>query len=117
MLYTSFFSLIFLGLVFTSTSASATRTKEALEQFDVKSLKLWIVYKNKCGTHAVLLDPKGYSYTIQLGSYVGKDVGMVTKITKNKIFLREVYQDDSGEWKERDAFIEKQNFVSSRLHQ
>jgi type IV pilus assembly protein PilP len=99
-------------MLITSSWAEATRTREALEQFDLESLKFWHMYQDKCGVYAVILDSKGYAYHVRRGMYVGRNFGVVTKISKDRIHLREVYQKPDETWEEKDAFLKR--WVSSR---
>lgn len=61
--------------------------------------------RDKCGFLALVLDAKGFVYYVRRGQYVGKNFGVVTKITKDSMFLKEVYQRNDGEWEERPAVM------------
>ena len=45
---------------------------------------------------------------IKLGEYIGLDFGMVTKITDQEIVLKELIQDSSGDWSERQTSLQLQ---------
>lgn len=94
-------------LILLSPKSQAERIRESLEQFDLASLRLYEVYKDKCGMLASILDPNGYVHTVRRGNYVGKNFGMIMRISKNKIFLREVYLAGPDDWQEREVFMEK----------
>ena len=94
-------------MLMASSWAEASRTREALEQFDLESLRFWNMYQDKCGLYATILDSKGYAYYVRRGMYVGRNFGIVAKISKDRILLRELYQKADGIWEERDAFMKR----------
>ena len=87
--------------------AEATRTKEALEQFALESINFIGLARDECGLIALVTDPKGYGYYVRAGNFVGRNFGRVTKISKDRIHLREIVQKPNGDWEERDAFIDR----------
>lgn len=99
--------IVFVSLILFSSESQAERTKESLEQFDLASLRILGVHKEKCGMHASILDPNGYLHTVRKGNYAGKNSGMIVRISKSKIYVKEVYLAAPGDWQERVVFIEK----------
>ncbi|MEO8408461.1 MAG: pilus assembly protein PilP, partial [Oxalobacteraceae bacterium] len=62
----------------------------------------------KPGLSYALLQVDKTVYQIKAGNYVGQNFGMVTKVTETVIEIKEVVQDASGEWTERQAKLELQ---------
>ena len=88
------------------------RNKEELEQFDLEALQLvgWISQDeesiNDFGDselYGIIVDSNSSIHRVGVGNYLGKDFGKVTEIQQDRIILREIYQDSSGRWQERDA--------------
>jgi Tfp pilus assembly protein PilP len=92
----------------TSTAVNATRIQEALEQFELSSLKLVSLSPNPEPRlrSAYIQDPKGYWYLVIEGSYMGKDQGRIREISVKGIHLVEIVPDGSGGWKEVEVLVE-----------
>jgi type IV pilus assembly protein PilP len=58
-------------------------------------------------TYALLQTDKSV-FQVKVGNYVGQNLGMVTRITDSEVDIKEVIQDASGEWVEREAKLELQ---------
>lgn len=83
------------------------RRREALESYPLDSLHM-VGTLSKAGlTYAVLRADKSI-YRVKVGNYIGQNFGMITKITDTEVDLKEVVQDASGEWVEREAKLELQ---------
>ncbi|MFZ6638124.1 pilus assembly protein PilP [Undibacterium sp. TC4M20W] len=84
-----------------------TRPREALESFPMDSLKMvGTIEKNKLVYALVQVDKTVYQ--AKLGSYLGQNFGMVTKISENEIEIKETVQDAAGDWTERQSKLELQ---------
>lgn len=85
------------------------RPKEALEEFPLESLKMvGFVYRGKAG-HAVVRAPDGKLHSVSVGNYVGMNFGLITKITDTQVFIKEVVQDSTGDWSDRDSSLQLVN--------
>lgn len=83
------------------------RRREALESYPLDSMQM-VGTLSKAGlTYAVLRADKSF-YRVKVGNYIGQNFGMVTKISDTEVDLKEVVQDASGEWVEREAKLELQ---------
>lgn len=80
------------------------RPKEPLEAFPLESLKMVGVLQQAKHTFALVKADAGL-YRIRVGNYLGQNFGVVTKINGGEIFLRELIQDASGDWTERDSSL------------
>jgi len=89
--------------------AQAMRIGEYLEQFDLDSLSYVGMLSEQCGTKKVLkakiVDSNGFSHVVQAGNYIGRNFGVVTRIGKDRIEVREVFQGVSGAWNEKTTTL------------
>ena len=83
------------------------RRREALESYPLDTLHMVGTLSKPGMTYALILADKSV-YQVKVGNYIGQNLGMITKITDNEIELKEVVQDASGEWVEREAKLELQ---------
>jgi len=83
------------------------RPREALESFPMDSLKMvGTIEKNKMVYALVQVDKTVYQ--VKLGSYVGQNFGLITKISESEIEIKETVQDAAGDWTERQSKLELQ---------
>lgn len=83
------------------------RRKELLESYPLDAITMVGALNNRGMTLAVLrID--GNVHHAKVGNYVGTNFGMITNITEGTVHIKEVVQDASGEWVERDAKLELQ---------
>ena len=83
------------------------RPREALESFPMDSLKMvGTIEKNKMVYALVQVDKTVYQ--VKLGSYLGQNFGLITKISEGDIEIKETVQDAAGDWTERQAKLELQ---------
>ncbi len=68
-----------------------------LEQFDLSQLTVVAVVWGTGRPRALLEDPSGRGYVVQVGTPVGKNAGSVTSIDDNAVVVRETYEDYLGE--------------------
>ena len=81
------------------------RPKEALEDFPLENLKMvGYVKKSKVG-YAVVRAPDGKLHQVRAGNYVGMNFGLITKISDTEISIKEVVQDSTGDWSDRDSSL------------
>jgi type IV pilus assembly protein PilP len=62
----------------------------------------------KAGLSYALVQVDRSVYQAKVGNYIGQNFGMVTNITETEIEIKEIVQDASGEWVERQAKLELQ---------
>ncbi|MBI1773034.1 MAG: pilus assembly protein PilP [Burkholderiales bacterium] len=83
------------------------RPREALESFPMDSLKMvGTIEKNKMVYALVQVDKTVYQ--VKLGSYLGQNLGLITKISESDIEIKETVQDAAGDWTERLSKLELQ---------
>jgi type IV pilus assembly protein PilP len=83
------------------------RRKELLESYPLDAVKM-VGALNKRGMTFAVLQIDGAVHQAKVGNYVGTNFGMITHIDENAVHVKEVVQDASGEWVERDAKLELQ---------
>ncbi len=83
------------------------RPKEPLEAFPLESLKMVGVLQQGKQTYG-LVRADATLYRVKTGNYLGQNFGLITDITESEIKLRELVQDASGDWNERDSSLQLQ---------
>lgn len=79
----------------------STRPKEPLEAYDLEKLSMKGTLMKKGGIVAIIQTPDKSTYSAKVGSFMGQNFGVITKITETEITLKETVEDSSGEWVER----------------
>jgi type IV pilus assembly protein PilP len=88
-------------------SAELLRSKTALEGFALESLAM-VGILTKEGQNVALIRAESKIYQVSVGSYIGQNMGKVTKIEEARLTLRELVQDDLGEWSARTNMLNMQ---------
>ncbi len=83
------------------------RRREPLESYPLDTLKMVGTLEKPSAVFALLQADKTV-FQVKVGNYVGQNFGMVTKITDSGVELKEIVQDASGDWVERQAKLELQ---------
>lgn len=84
-----------------------TRPKEPLEAYPLESIKyVGSLTKNR-QTHAIV-SVDGALHQVKAGNYMGQNFGVVTRISETELSLRELVQDPSGDWVERNSALQLQ---------
>lgn len=89
------------------------RRKEELERYPLDSIKFVGLLRDAKLLYAVVTADKRV-YRVKIGNYMGQDFGMITDIQttpgldEGKLVLRELVQDPSGDWGERETVLEMQ---------
>lgn len=84
----------------------ADRPKQPLEEFPLDALRMvGTLKKPHQPIRAVIKDPKGTLYTIQVGGRIGQNYGKVVSIGEDGLEIKELMQDAGGEWIESKAMM------------
>jgi type IV pilus assembly protein PilP len=83
------------------------RRKEALEAYPLDVMGM-VGSVNKGGQPMALVRVDKLVYQVRVGNYLGQNFGKITKISETSVTLREIVQDATGEWVERNAQLELQ---------
>ena len=81
------------------------RRKEPLELMPLDVMKM-VGLLDKDGDKVGLLQVDKLLYRVKVGNYLGQNFGLIKDITNEAIVLREIVQDASGEWVERQAELQ-----------
>ncbi|MDA8445536.1 pilus assembly protein PilP [Paracidovorax valerianellae] len=83
------------------------RRKEPLEAYPLDTMAM-VGSLNKTGNPTALLKVDNLLYQVRVGNYLGQNYGRITQITETAIQLREVVQDATGDWIERQTTLDLQ---------
>lgn len=83
------------------------RRKEPLEAYPLDAMVM-VGSLNKSGLPTALLKIDNLLYQVRVGGYLGQSYGRITSITENAIVLREIVQDATGDWVERQTTLDLQ---------
>ncbi len=105
------FMQILIGAAKTAKPSIATpelaRNRTVLEGFPLESLTM-VGVLTKEGRNVALIRAEGKLYQVSVGSYMGQNLGKVTMIEETRITLRELVQDDLGDWSARTSRLTMQ---------
>jgi len=76
-----------------------------LESYDVTEMKIIAILWEKKKHFAVISLPDGKSYNVMDGAKVGSHGGVITKITKDTVVIRERIRDASGGMSARETVL------------
>ena len=82
------------------------RRKEALETYPLENLKMVGTLQQKKIMHALVKSPDNNLFRVRAGNYLGQNFGRVTAITETTIMLKEIVQDSSGSWEEKEQALQ-----------
>jgi type IV pilus assembly protein PilP len=92
-------------VVLLQSNPDGGRKKFYLEQFDLINLKYVGSIKFKNYFWALILDRDGNVHNLRIGDYLGQNSGKIKEILENKIIIRELRPNKSGQWNEFDVEI------------
>ena len=78
------------------------RRKEPLEAMPLDAMVM-VGSLQKQGQPTALVKVDRLLYQVRVGNYLGQNYGKIIRITENSIQLREIIQDVTGEWIERNT--------------
>jgi type IV pilus assembly protein PilP len=73
-----------------------------LEQFELGQIALQAVVWGTDKPRALVTDPQGRGYIVKEGTPIGKNSGLITRISDNTVVVREIYEDTLGGRTEKD---------------
>jgi type IV pilus assembly protein PilP len=89
------------------------RRKEELERYPLDQIKFVGLIRDTKLLYAVVTADKRI-YRVKIGNYMGQDFGMITDIQtspgldEGRLVMKELVQDPSGDWIERESVLEMQ---------
>jgi type IV pilus assembly protein PilP len=85
------------------------RPKEALEEFPLESLKMvGYLYQKNVG-YAVIRAGQGVDiklHRVKAGNHIGLNFGLIKEVTDTSVIIKELVQDSSGDWTERESILQ-----------
>lgn len=88
-------------------ASELNRRKEPLEAFPLDGMTM-VGSVSRDNKPQALLRVDSLLYQVKAGDYLGQNYGRIVRITETQIDLREIVQDASGEWIERNASLHLQ---------
>lgn len=85
------------------------RRREFLESFPLESLKMVGSLQQSKVIYALVKAPDGTLHRVKAGGYLGQDFGLVTGISESELKLKEIVQDNTGDWVERISTLMLEN--------
>ncbi len=79
-----------------------------LQRYELGELRFVGVIWGPAVTRALVEDAEGKGYTVSVGMKIGRNDGVVTRITNKEIFIREEFRDYSGSKVRRDSSLKLQ---------
>jgi type IV pilus assembly protein PilP len=79
-----------------------------LQRYDLGELKLVGVMWESRGYRALVEDAEGKGYTVTVGTRIGREGGVVSRITRDEVVVKEVQRDSSGARSERTNSLKLQ---------
>ena len=86
------------------------RRKEPLEAEPLDAIAMVGLLDRK-GQRVALVKVGPLLYQVRVGNYLGQNYGRITRISESDITLREIVQDGTGEWIERQAVLQLQEGI------
>jgi len=87
------------------------RRKEQLEDFPLDQIQM-VGYLNQNSVPVALVSVNKLLYQVKVGNYMGQNYGKIQSITSSGLVLREIVQDASGEWIEKQTNVPLQESAS-----
>lgn len=88
-------------------NAEKNRRKEELESYPLDSMAM-VGSLQRDGQQTALLRVNKLIYQVKPGNYLGQNYGRIIHIGESNMKLREVVQDPSGDWVERETTLDLQ---------
>jgi type IV pilus assembly protein PilP len=83
------------------------RNREVLENFPLESIRMVGRIADSRVTSA-LLQVDSIVYQAKVGNYAGQNFGRIVKINDSELFIKELVQDATGDWVQRETSIKIQ---------
>jgi len=78
------------------------RPREALENFDLKDLRMvGTLQRASGGLFALIRDSSGGIHRVRTGNYMGQNFGRIVSVSETRVDLIEIVPNGSGGWVER----------------
>ncbi len=85
------------------------RRREPLEAYPLENLKMVGTLQQKKDIFALIRTPDNNLFRVKAGNYVGQNFGRISTISESNIKLKEIVQDSSGSWEEKEQMLQLQD--------
>ncbi|HSD60298.1 MAG TPA: pilus assembly protein PilP [Burkholderiales bacterium] len=82
-----------------------SRRREALEEFPLDNLRMVGTMERKGTMFALIRSPDNNLVQVKPGDYIGQNFGRVTTVAEGEVKVKELMQEASGAWVEREASL------------
>ena len=82
------------------------RRKEPLEAYPLENLKMVGTLQQQKVMHALIKTPDNNLFRVRPGNYMGQNFGRIVAINETTIALKEIVQDSTGSWEEKDQALQ-----------
>ncbi len=89
------------------------RRRESLETHPLDAIRM-VGHIRRSGQDVALLTVDSLVFTVKVGNYLGQNFGKITKISEAEIFVKELVQDATGDWVEREASLQLQEAAKKK---
>jgi len=84
------------------------RPKGPLEAYPLENLNMVGMLQQNKDTYAIIKTPDNTLYRVKVGNYIGQNFGLITKVTESEVNIKEIVQDSTGDWTERESSLQLQ---------
>lgn len=83
-----------------------SRRREPLEAYPLENLKMVGTLQQKKDIFALIRTPDNNLFRVKAGNYLGQNFGRINTISESNIKLKEIVQDSSGSWEEKEQVLQ-----------
>ena len=80
-----------------------SRRREPLEAYPIENLRMVGTLQQGKTNYALVKSPDNNLFRVKPGNYMGQNFGLITAISESTIKLKEIVQDSTGDWAERES--------------
>lgn len=81
------------------------RRREPLEAYPLENLRMVGTLQQNMTNYALVKSPDNNLFRVKPGNYIGPNFGLITAISESTIKLKEIVQDSTGDWAERESTL------------
>ncbi len=82
-----------------------SRRREPLEAYPIENLRMVGTLQQGKTNYALVKSPDNNLFRVKPGNYLGQNFGLITAISESTIKLKEIVQDSTGDWAERESTL------------
>ncbi len=90
------------------------RRREPLESYPLENLKMVGTLQQKKDIYALVKTPDNNLFRVKAGNHLGQNFGRIIAISESNIRLKEIVQDSSGGWEEKEQALLLQDEQETR---